>query len=49
VDFAANRHLPAIYEASEFVESGGLISYGPNVPIIERRAAEYVDNIFSKP
>ena len=28
-----------------FVETGGLISYGPNLPIIEQRAAEYVDKI----
>jgi putative ABC transport system substrate-binding protein len=46
VDFAAQRGLPAIYEAGEFVESGGLISYGPNQIAIERRAAEYVDKIF---
>jgi putative tryptophan/tyrosine transport system substrate-binding protein len=46
VDFAAQRRLPAIYEAGEFVESGGLISYGPNPLIIEQRAAEYVDKIF---
>ena len=46
VDFAAERRLPAIYEAGEFVETGGLISYGPNLPIIEHRAAEYVDKIF---
>ena len=46
VDFAAQRRLPAIYEAGEFVESGGLISYGPNLLVIERRAAEYVDKIF---
>jgi putative ABC transport system substrate-binding protein len=46
VDFAARRHLPAIYEAGEFVESGGLISYGPNLLVIEQRAAEYVDKIF---
>jgi hypothetical protein len=26
VDFAAQRHLPAIYDAREFVQSGGLIS-----------------------
>ena len=31
VDFAAQRHLPAIYDAREFVESGGLVSYGPNL------------------
>jgi putative ABC transport system substrate-binding protein len=46
VDFAAERRLPAIYEAGEFVEAGGLISYGPNLSIIEQRAAEYVDRIF---
>jgi putative ABC transport system substrate-binding protein len=46
VDFAAHRRLPAIYEARAFVESGGLISYGPNYVDIERRAAEYVDKIF---
>jgi putative ABC transport system substrate-binding protein len=46
IDFAARRRLPAIYEAREFVESGGLISYGPNLVAIERRAAEYVDKIF---
>jgi putative tryptophan/tyrosine transport system substrate-binding protein len=46
VDFAAERRLPAIYEAGEFVETGGLISYGPNLPIIEQRAAEYVAKIF---
>jgi putative ABC transport system substrate-binding protein len=46
VDFAAQRRLPAIYEAREFVESGGLISYGPNPLAVERRAAEYVDKIF---
>src|SRR5262245_51270956 len=45
VDFAAQRRLPAIYEAREFVESGGLISYGPNLVAIERRAADYVDRI----
>ena len=46
VDFAAERRLPAIYETGEFVETGGLISYGPNQPIIEQRAAEYEDKIF---
>jgi putative ABC transport system substrate-binding protein len=46
VDFASQRRLPAIYETGEFVESGGLISYGPNQLAIERRAAEYVDQIF---
>ena len=46
MEFAAQRRLPAIYEAGEFVETGGLISYGPNLLVIERRAAEFVDKIF---
>jgi ABC-type uncharacterized transport system substrate-binding protein len=37
--------LPAIYNAKEHVEAGGLMSYGPNYPDLYRRAAEYVDKI----
>ena len=40
----ANR-LPTIYGTSEFVEAGGLMSYGPNIPDLYRRAASYVDRI----
>ena len=47
VDFAAQRHLPAIYEAREFVDSGGLISYGPSLSASQQRVAEYVDKIFN--
>ena len=46
VDFAAQRHVPAIYEAREFVAAGGLVSYGPSLVASQRRAAEYVDKIF---
>jgi putative tryptophan/tyrosine transport system substrate-binding protein len=46
VEFAAQRHLPAIYEAREFVASGGLVSYGPSLVAAQRRGAEYVDKIF---
>jgi putative tryptophan/tyrosine transport system substrate-binding protein len=46
VDFAAQRHLPAIYDAREFVDSGGLISYGPNLLATQLRVTEYVDKIF---
>jgi putative tryptophan/tyrosine transport system substrate-binding protein len=46
VRFAAQRRLPAIYEAREFVEAGGLASYGPNLHAIQRRAAEYIDKVF---
>src|SRR4030095_16200911 len=42
VDFAAKRRLPAIYESREFVDAGGLISYGPSLPALQRRAADYV-------
>jgi putative tryptophan/tyrosine transport system substrate-binding protein len=46
VDFAAQQHLPAIYDAREFVQSGGLISYGPSLLAMQQRVAEYVDKIF---
>jgi putative ABC transport system substrate-binding protein len=45
VDFAAQRHLPAMYEAREFVEAGGLMCYGPSLLVIQRRSAAYVDKI----
>jgi len=45
IDFAARSRLPAIYETREFVEAGGLISYGPNLAAIQRRSATYIDKI----
>ena len=45
LDFAAKNRLPAIYTASEFVEAGGLMSYGPNYRDLFRRAADFVDKI----
>jgi putative ABC transport system substrate-binding protein len=45
VEFAAQARLPAIYENSQFVEAGGLMSYGPDVSDLIRRAATYVDKI----
>jgi ABC-type uncharacterized transport system substrate-binding protein len=45
VEFAATKHLPAIYEDRAFVEAGGLVSYGPSVEDNCRRAATYVDKI----
>jgi putative ABC transport system substrate-binding protein len=37
--------LPTIYVVREYVETGGLMSYGPNFPDLFRRAADYVDKI----
>ncbi len=45
VDFAVKSRLPAIYTDGEFVEAGGLMSYGVNVPDLWGRAALYVDKI----
>jgi putative tryptophan/tyrosine transport system substrate-binding protein len=45
VDFAAKSRLPAMYPDREFVEVGGLMSYGPNFADLFRRAATYVDKI----
>ena len=45
VDFAAKSRLPAMYPDREFVEMGGLMSYGPNFVDLFRRAATYVDKI----
>jgi putative ABC transport system substrate-binding protein len=45
VELAARHRLPAVYEHRQFTEAGGLVSYGPNISIIYRRAAVYVDKI----
>jgi putative tryptophan/tyrosine transport system substrate-binding protein len=45
IDFAAANRLPAIYEDRVFVAAGGLMSYGPSIEDICRRAATYVDKI----
>jgi putative tryptophan/tyrosine transport system substrate-binding protein len=43
---AMAARLPAIYNSREYVEMGGLMSYGPNFPDLFRRAADVVDKIF---
>jgi ABC-type uncharacterized transport system substrate-binding protein len=45
LDLAARDRLPASYQAREFVEAGGLMSYGPHLPDVVRRAAGYVHKI----
>jgi putative ABC transport system substrate-binding protein len=42
---ALNARLPSVCGFPEFVEAGGLISYGANFPALFRRAAELVDKI----
>src|SRR5207245_8994514 len=42
---AAGARVPTMYNFREYVEAGGLMSYGPNFPDLFRRAADYVDNI----
>jgi putative ABC transport system substrate-binding protein len=43
--FALTARLPTMYSFREFVEAGGLMSYGPSFPDLYRRSAEYVDKI----
>ncbi len=45
VDLAAKNRLPAVYPSREFVDAGGLMSYGANLADLQRRAATYVDKI----
>ena len=42
---ALSARLLTIYSLREYVEAGGLMSYGPNFPDLYRRAAEFVDKI----
>jgi putative tryptophan/tyrosine transport system substrate-binding protein len=45
VDLAAKSRMPAAYGLREYVDAGGLMSYGPHSPDLYRRAAAYVDKI----
>jgi putative tryptophan/tyrosine transport system substrate-binding protein len=45
VDLAAKNRLPAVYPVREFVDAGGLMAYGANIPDLYHRAATYVDKI----
>ena len=45
VDLAAKNRLPAVYVSREFVDAGGLMSYGANSADLHRRAATFVDKI----
>jgi putative ABC transport system substrate-binding protein len=43
--FATQQHLPSVFAERESVMAGGLMSYGPSLPDLYRRAATYVDKI----
>jgi putative ABC transport system substrate-binding protein len=45
VTLPLSAKLPTIYNSREYVDAGGLMSYGPNFPDLFRRAADYVDKI----
>jgi putative ABC transport system substrate-binding protein len=45
LDFAIDKRLPSIHGERQFVEAGGLMSYGPSRIELFRRAATYVDKI----
>jgi len=45
LEFAAKHRLPAMYELREFVEEGGLMTYGTSFPAWYERTAYYVDRI----
>jgi putative ABC transport system substrate-binding protein len=42
---ALDARLPTIHGIREYAETGGLLSYGPSIPDLFRRAAEFVDRI----
>jgi putative ABC transport system substrate-binding protein len=45
ITLARGARLPTIFQQGDFVQAGGLMSYGPNIPDLFRRAAELVDRI----
>jgi len=45
IELAAKNRLPTIYPSREFVDAGGLITYGVSYPDLYRRAATYADKI----
>jgi putative ABC transport system substrate-binding protein len=44
-EFATQNHLPSMFGRRQSVMAGGLMSYGPSIPDLYRRAATYVDKI----
>ena len=46
-DLASKHRLPTAFSFREYVDAGGLMSYGPNLADLSRRAATYVDRILT--
>jgi putative ABC transport system substrate-binding protein len=44
-ELAVKNRFPAMYHRTDFVEAGGLMTYGVNIEDLDRRAATYVDKI----
>ncbi len=44
-ELCAKQRLPAAFDASEYVEAGGLMSYGPNIDAVYRQLATYVQKL----
>jgi putative ABC transport system substrate-binding protein len=44
-ELATNNRLPTMFATSQYMDSGGLMSYGPDHSDLSRRAANYVDKI----
>ena len=47
-DLAIRERLPTVFYDAEYVETDGLMSYGPDIPAACRRAATYVDRILKR-
>jgi ABC-type uncharacterized transport system substrate-binding protein len=45
ISFTLKRHLPSIFGLKEYIDDGGLMSYGVSLPDLNRRAATYVDRV----
>jgi hypothetical protein len=44
-ELAIKHRMPAVYQASDYVEAGGLMTYGVSITDLFRRAATYIDEI----
>src|SRR5947209_13911782 len=45
IALALDARLPTVFNAREFVQAGGLMSYGANFPALFQRAADFVDKV----